>query len=260
MSLRPALHSAVLAAAGAAGSYPVVRRWSGKRLQRTNFRGEPVTLAEGPASVVGLVLGARRVPGAAGVAAVSGGLGLLDDVAGSGSSRGLGGHFRALRHGEVTTGAIKVLGLGAVGVAAAYATDRGRLHPIGTPTAAALVAGSANLLNLFDLRPGRALKVASLTAVPLLPAQPELSGTVLGVVAALARNDLAGRSMLGDTGANPIGAVLGLALARATGPAGRTVAAGTIVALTLASERVSFSAFIADHPTLRAIDEWGRAR
>ncbi|GAB3589097.1 hypothetical protein [Calidifontibacter terrae] len=250
--------SALVASVAAAATYQIVCRGGAKSLQRNNFRGDPVTLAEGPAAIVGLATGAHGVPVAALTAIGSGALGLLDDVRGSGDRRGLGGHLRALAGGEVTTGSLKVLGLGAIALTAALATDRGVVRPVSTAAATVVIAGSANLINLFDLRPGRALKVATLCALPLAPTQPQLAGAVIGSVAALSANDLAGRSMMGDTGANPLGAVLGVALVRATGPRGRLVAAATVTCLTLASERVSFSAFIASRPLLRTLDEWGR--
>ena len=113
-------------------------------------------------------------------------------------------------------------------------------------TSLALVAGCANLVNLLDLRPGRALK-AVLLAAPAAgrsggPAV--LSTAVAGAAGTLLPHDLAEESMLGDTGANAAGAVLGTALAAGTGRRGRLAALAGVVALTLASERWSFTAVI----------------
>ena len=82
-----------------------------------------------------------------------------DDLAGSGGRRGFRGHLGALAHGEVTTGAVKLGGIGATGLAASALLDGGALD---VTVNAGLIAGGANLLNLFDLRPGRAIKVAAL--------------------------------------------------------------------------------------------------
>jgi hypothetical protein len=94
-------------------------------------------------------------------------LGLLDDVLGSGDRRGFRGHVQALLHGRLTTGGVKLLGGGLLALATAYAVVGGwwtwRL-----PAAAVLIALSANALNLFDLRPGRALKVFWVVLLPLL--------------------------------------------------------------------------------------------
>jgi len=122
-------------------------------------------LAGRPAAALAGAAAAAAAPGiparsrAALVAAATGAaaFGGYDDIAGSGDRRGFRGHLGALAHGEVTTGAVKIGGIGATGVAAA-ALDGG--PAVDVVLNSALIASSANLLNLFDLRPGRALKVA----------------------------------------------------------------------------------------------------
>ncbi len=255
---------------------------------RTNHAGDRVTLLEGPAWVAGAAAGAllsvlapaapvsprsrRAAPVLVAVAA--GALGALDDLGGDASSKGLRGHLTALSRGEVTTGSVKIVGLAATGVIGAALLDRpwaatgpaarvprrGIAPVLSMLVGGAVVAGSANAVNLFDLRPGRALKVSAAVASGLIasggvgPAAPAALGASLGVLPA----DLAARAMLGDTGANAAGAVLGAALVARLGPAGRVVALVALTALTLASERVSFTAVIARHRVLRRLDEWGR--
>jgi hypothetical protein len=80
------------------------------------------------------------------------------------------------------------------------------------------------------------------------------AGAALGVL----RPDLAGTAMLGDTGANAAGALVGSALVDRTGRRGRLVALGGLVALTLVSEKVSFTRVIESTPGLRELDAWGR--
>jgi hypothetical protein len=80
----------------------------------------------------------------------------------------------------------------------------------------------------------------------------------LGAGAALAQADLNEEIMLGDAGANAFGALLGLALAARTGPAGRALALTVLAGLTAASEKVSFTKVIQDTPWLRRADELGR--
>ncbi|HET7761309.1 MAG TPA: hypothetical protein VFL46_03045, partial [Phycicoccus sp.] len=97
------------------------------RWTRTNHAGDPVTLLEGPAYVAGAALGSVPAGPAAVVAALgSGAFGALDDLAGDGSAKGLRGHLGAAARGRVTTGAVKILGIGATGVVAAALADRGR--------------------------------------------------------------------------------------------------------------------------------------
>src|SRR4051794_37736949 len=183
------------------------------RWLRTNHRGEPISLLAGPSGAAGLLAGglggapSTRGAVALSVATASGAaFGLVDDLGEDTSSRrkGLRGHLGALTHGELTTGGLKVLGIGAGAlVAAAVATpthraDGSRRSVVGwladVAASGALVASSANLLNLLDLRPGRALKAATLVAVPLALAPGDGAGaaaSVLGVVGSAIDRDLA---------------------------------------------------------------------
>lgn len=269
--------AAGVAAAAASGS---LRLLSGRvpggsaRWRRTNHRGEPVTLLEGPAAVIGLVAGlttaaaradespAHSAPGL--VAVVGSGLaGGLDDLFGVTATKGIGGHLRALSHGEVTTGAIKIVAIGGTGLLAAALNSRDRTRPLGVVADGALIAGSANLINLFDLRPGRALKVALLgaAAMAITPASGEAgagSAAVIGTALGLLGEDLAERAMLGDTGANALGAALAVDAVQRWSPKARLAALVGVLAATLASERVSFTRLIADTPALNALDQLGR--
>ncbi len=244
------------------------------RWTRTNHRGEPISLLEGPAATLaaaGAIAIAPGLPGrvrAAGAVAVlgAGSFGLLDDLGERGSAKGFRGHLGALRRGELTTGLVKIAGIGATGLAAgALALPRrgdaaerpGLLDVI---TSGLLVAGAANLANLFDLRPGRALKVVLLHAPALAASGPAgtLVAATVGPAAALLPEDLGERAMLGDCGANALGALLGTA---AVAQAPRPVRLGLLVAVTgliLASEKVSFTTVIESTPVLRELDGLGR--
>ncbi len=257
------LAGAVAGLGARAAHQALTRTVASARWTRTNHAGDPVTLLEGPAYVAGAAAGAS-LGGTAGVVAAlgSGAFGALDDLAGDGSSKGLRGHLGAAGRGEVTTGAVKVVGLAATGLLAAAAADRSVPGRAGLDTlvGGAVIAGTANLANLLDLRPGRALKAVLAASVPLLTA-PE--GRVAAAAAAGASTgvlgpDLAGRAMLGDTGANAAGALVGTALVERTGRRGRLAALAVLTAVTLASERVSFTRVIESTPGLRELDAWGR--
>ncbi|MDZ7676337.1 MAG: hypothetical protein U5K30_14875 [Acidimicrobiales bacterium] len=188
-------------------------------------------------------------------------LGLLDDLAGDGGSRGFVGHLRALTHRRLTTGAVKLFGGGALAVvAAAIATDEapGRLL-----ADAALIALAANLANLLDRAPGRVGKVSIVCAAGVVVAagiDARLVGpaVVLGTLAALIGPDLREKLMLGDTGANVLGATIGYSVVLTTAASTRTIVLVVVVALNLVSERVSFSSVIDHTPPLRAVDRLGR--
>ena len=241
------------------------------RWDRTNHAGRTVTLLEGPAYAVGAASGAALLgagPGPVLAASAAAGLGALDDLTGDSTSKGLKGHLGALARGHVTTGAVKILGLAVTGLVSAALIDRearrdasaGAPAVVDTLVGGAVVAGTANLLNLLDLRPGRALKATIGLGVLLSTSRRSgpAAGAAVGAAAGLLRPDLAGESMLGDTGANSAGALLGTALVQRTGRRGRWLALGVLTALTLASEKVSFTKVIESTPGLRELDALGR--
>jgi UDP-GlcNAc:undecaprenyl-phosphate/decaprenyl-phosphate GlcNAc-1-phosphate transferase len=188
-------------------------------------------------------------------------LGLLDDLAGVGESGGFRGHLAAMAHGRFTTGVVKLFGGAAVAVVAVQGPRSDTLGRVLLD--AALVALCANLANLFDRAPGRALKV-SLLGFAVLVAATGAPAELLGVAVAMGAGagllwpDLREQMMLGDTGANVLGAVLGLGVVIATAPATRTIVLLGVLALNLASEAVSFSRVIDRVPPLRALDRVGR--
>src|SRR5262249_29506865 len=172
-----------------------------KAWSRVNHRGESLTLLEGPAAAAGAVTTAlaqaalpfaeRPFPlrCALALCAAGGGaaaFGALDDLKGSGKRRGLRGHLGALAHGEVTTGAIKIAGIGTAGAAGALLLRRNGGSSLDCAINAGLIAGGANLLNLFDLRPGRAIKVALLSAGLIGASGLGAGGNTQGAVAGAA--------------------------------------------------------------------------
>jgi UDP-N-acetylmuramyl pentapeptide phosphotransferase/UDP-N-acetylglucosamine-1-phosphate transferase len=189
-------------------------------------------------------------------------LGLLDDLAGVGQSGGFRAHLGALATGHLTTGGLKLFGGAALAVVvvAAGTSDR----PLGQLVAdAALVALAANLGNLLDRAPGRAGKVALAAGAALLVATgagPELAGValLLGAGAGLLVPDLRERCMLGDAGANVLGAAIGVGVVLACSPGTRVAVLVAVAALNLVSEVVSFSRVIRGTPPLRFLDDLGR--
>ncbi|MGE0880027.1 MAG: hypothetical protein AB7L13_21640 [Acidimicrobiia bacterium] len=244
---------------------------------RTNYRDHTLPTAGGLVVVVALLVTAAigalvdtardrpaaftySVERAVLLAGVLGLLGLLDDLAGDGSSRGFKGHARALAQGRLTTGMVKLAGGGLVALVVAHTTA----PTVGGVVRDALViALSANLANLFDRAPGRTVKVslvASVVIVAIWHLEPVLAGPalVLGATLGVFWPDLREELMLGDTGANVVGGALGAAVCFAGGTTARTVALVVLVALNAASEFVSFSKVINAVAPLRALDRLGR--
>jgi hypothetical protein len=164
-------------------------------------------------------------------------LGLADDLW-SGPERGFRAHLRSGR----TTGTLKLVGI------PAYALLRTR-----SLSGAVLVALAANMLNQLDTRPGRALKAFLLSSAALRTPSRAFWGGVL-----LAPYDLREMTMLGDAGANALGAVLGFGSVARFGSRGRFLAIGALAGLTLLGERRSLGRLIEETPILRELDAMGR--
>jgi UDP-N-acetylmuramyl pentapeptide phosphotransferase/UDP-N-acetylglucosamine-1-phosphate transferase len=239
---------------------------------RTNHRGEPVTLLEGPAAAAAAAAAALIAPGlpargraalavaGAGAAAFGG----YDDLKGSGARRGFRGHLGALARGEVTSGTVKLAGIGATGLAVGAligSPDAGPASAADLVINAGLAAGGANLLNLFDLRPGRAIKVALAAGAALGLASPAgalAAAAPAGAALAVLPEDLGERAMLGDSGANALGGMLGVAAAVALPRKARIAVLAAVTGLTAASEVVSFTRVIDRTPPLHWLDMLGR--
>ncbi|MFN8186765.1 MAG: glycosyltransferase [Gaiellales bacterium] len=206
-------------------------------------------LASGPLAVnhrgnrlpllgVAVALGGSGAParGRAAVAAVVL-VGVLDDLF-SGPERGWRAHLRAGR----TTGVLKLVAIPAVGLVATRSLS------------GALVVGlAANALNQLDTRPGRALK-----AFLLCSATQKAADGYTALAVLLLPYDLRERMMLGDAGANALGAVVGLrSVARQTS-CGRWTAVGILAGLNVLGERCSLGALIERTPGLRELDGLGR--
>ena len=194
--------------------------------QATNHRGLRLPLA-------GWVVGAAS-PAVAPVAL----LGLADDLW-SGEERGFRAHLGAGR----TTGTLKLVGI------PTYALLRTR-----SVSGALLVALAANALNQLDTRPGRALKAFGLGALALrrMP-----RGAVAAAVL-LAPYDLREMTMLGDSGSNALGAVLGFSSVEQFSRRQRWSAIAALAGLTLLGERRSLGSLIEQTPLFRELDAAGR--
>ncbi|MFJ4342827.1 hypothetical protein [Streptomyces sp. NPDC088915] len=205
------------------------------RWTRTNHAGREADLYAGPAVALGAAAGSGSAPVAFAVLA-AGACGAYDDVRGD-HRRGFRAHLAALRDGEVTSGAVKLLGIGAASlVAGALLKER----PVDKVLAGIVVAGSAHLVNLVDVRPGRAgLAVLALAAPGLLRGSP--AAAPMGAVAAVLADDLGESTMLGDTGAHALGAAVGGAVAAGSGRLGLAAHAAALVAAAVRGERAASS-------------------
>ncbi len=251
-------------------------------LRRTNYRGAQVVTGAGLVVVFPLMLVVvsgriidagdhggvawTRMGSATLVAAMGFALfGFLDDVAGAGQSGGFRGHLAALRHGRTTTGVLKLIGGAVVGVLSVSMLGQTESSPLGVVRDGATLALAANLGNLLDRAPGRTTKATSVTFLILAAASsdPELLAPALVVGAGLGLlvPELRERLMLGDAGANVMGAMCAIAALQVVhSPLHRWMLLGVVLGLNLLSEVVSFSSVIDAFGPLRWFDRLGSLR
>lgn len=270
-----------------------------------NYRGRPTAFPAGLALVLGATAGSATALAvrlgdgmclewaahAACLVLILGfGLaGFTDDILGGRQYSGFCGHLGAARRGILTTGALKIVMGTVLSVAAVMLRRAGTWHCTAPAASAgnalsgagplflaellldsALVAATANLINLLDRRPGRAIKGFALGAMAAsigiwltrgpdeLPYALSPAAGMLGAAAAFIRRDLGEQAMLGDAGSNPLGAILGFTFL-SIAPAPRIMLLALIAWLTLASERISFSDVIESNRVLRFLDRLGRS-
>lgn len=253
--------------------------------RRTNYRGRELATAVGlavpmalyaVAAVVALLTAAGASPAPQAMQSLTltgvavggfGLLGLLDDLAVDRDTSGFGGHLRSLAKGRLSAGSLKMLAGPAIALVVVQPLSGDSL--LWLVVDGALVALAANTANLFDRAPGRVTKVAAVGFVALLASAlvstggrlPALlgAGVAFGAALALIVPEMREELMLGDTGANALGAAMGLAVVMTQSRLVSAVVAACLLVLNLLSEQVSFSAVIERVGPLRALDRLGRS-
>ncbi|KAF1086513.1 phospho-N-acetylmuramoyl-pentapeptide-transferase [Sporotomaculum syntrophicum] len=242
---------------------------------RPNFKGEKIPLAAGVVFFIAIVYAVMplffiwssdlRENAVLYLLAMAGAtfLGLMDDFWGSREASGLLGHFKALLRGRLTTGALKALGGGMLALILAVQMYPGNIWRI--IDSALIIALSVNLLNLFDLRPGRAGKVFILLYILLLPAalgssEAVMATMTLGALLAFLPADFKARVMMGDAGSNTLGIVIGLTAAASLDGYYRAGYLAMLVIMHIITERYSLTRIISGNAFLNYLDMLGREK
>lgn len=186
-------------------------------------------------------------------------LGLVDDTLG-GDPRGWRGHGRAVLEMRFSTGALKAVG--SLGLALYVMGELGLSTGRWLLGSAVLVL-CTNAFNLLDLRPGRATKAFVLLGVGLTLGAGSLRslwtlGLFVGSALVAGGYDLRERAMLGDTGANLLGALAGLWIVLSLSETGQLVALAVLCVITVYGELRSITKLVERVPLLRQLDSWGR--
>ena len=185
--------------------------------------------------------------------------GAVDDLIGNRNVSGLKGHFKSLFKGELTTGGFKALFGGFVGLVVSVCISSSIVDIIVNTL---IIALSTNLMNLFDLRPGRAIKAY---LVIMIPIYITLTGytkvfplLILPNVLAYFNTDLKARGMMGDTGSNVLGISIGVLMALGYGIKVRLAWLVFLILMHLITEKFSLTKIIEKNRVLKFIDNLGR--
>lgn len=188
-------------------------------------------------------------------------LGLLDDLIGDKSSQGFKGHIKSLLKGRLTTGGLKLIGGPIISFLALFPYVHSSGYEI-VILGTIAISLSANLINLFDLAPGRALKVSTVAMIvsAIIADEYFLHFGILGILVVLLFIDLKELMMLGDVGSNALGAIVGLSLISNTSTTSLYIFTGILLFLNLLSEFISFSKIINSFLPLRLLDMLGQTK
>jgi UDP-GlcNAc:undecaprenyl-phosphate GlcNAc-1-phosphate transferase len=195
-------------------------------------------------------------------------LGFIDDMLGQRDTLGFKGHFGALFKGKLTTGGFKALGGGII--AFFLALSLSGLEPswkgwVDILLNTLIIALFTNMLNLLDLRPGRAIKgyLFFLLLIILMAAGRVnwlLITPLLGIILVYFPVDLKARAMMGDSGSNVLGLTLGYYSIVFLSLPYRVAVLLFLIAMHIYTEKFSLTKTIEQVPLLRAIDQAGRSR
>jgi UDP-GlcNAc:undecaprenyl-phosphate/decaprenyl-phosphate GlcNAc-1-phosphate transferase len=187
-------------------------------------------------------------------------IGLIDDLIGEKDVKGFKGHIKSLIKGKLTTGGLKaVIGFGAAFLVSIVLSD-GYLNIVLNTF---IIAFFTNLVNLFDLRPGRANKAFLFFSIVLLftghvESYNFIIFSAIGIIIIYMPYDLKSKAMMGDVGSNALGITLGVYCILSQSFMFRLVYFILLIILHIIAEFYSFSKIICKIKFLKYIDEFGR--
>lgn len=189
-------------------------------------------------------------------------LGFADDMLGQRDTLGFKGHLGALLHGRMTTGGLKAAGGALIALFLALSLASGWPDIIVNTLIMALFA---NMLNLLDLRPGRAVKgffffFILLAFLASWKINWILIAPLLGATLYYLHFDLKALAMMGDSGSNVLGLALGFMAAGSLPLSFKVGVLFFLIFMHLITEKYSLTRIIEKVAVLRKIDQWGRGK
>ncbi|MHB1391767.1 MAG: UDP-N-acetylmuramyl pentapeptide phosphotransferase [Clostridia bacterium] len=190
-------------------------------------------------------------------------VGVIDDLVGDIKIKGLVNHIKSTLRGKMTTGFLKALTGFLVSCIVSFGMTNSYIEFI---VNVLIISLFANTLNLFDLRPGRAVKVFLAVSFILLTAS---MGRVVEAMPLIILNlavwlyiryDLKEKCMLGDTGANILGISLGYYSTLLLGFKAKLLILAFLVIMNVVSEKFSITEIINRSRLLSYLDNMGRGK
>ncbi|MBM7614022.1 MraY family glycosyltransferase [Alkaliphilus hydrothermalis] len=241
------------------------------KIKKENFKGDLIPVGMGmtliPVLIIHFVVLTYFYPHQMGVLLIYFGgimtmafVGMVDDLMGNRDTLGFKGHIGSLLKGKLTTGGFKAVMGGMIALLISFLISSNVLQLI----ANFLVIGlMTNLLNLMDLRPGRAIKSFGVIAlvflfVGLTRESIEILAIVAGYSIAYFPQDLKSRAMMGDVGSNTLGITLGIAVALSFTTTYKVIILIGLIAVHIVAEKYSITKIIGGNRVLSYLDELGR--
>ena len=186
-------------------------------------------------------------------------LGIIDDLLGDRDTTGLKGHIGKLLHLELTTGGLKAVMGGIISLLVSIPFHSNIFFIIFNGL---IIALFTNLINLLDLRPGRAIKVYLLCTIILFIFSNQENVYLLMITTIIVLvyfpMDLRALAMMGDVGSNALGFVLGFFTTIYFTNPFKIFIFILLILTHIFSERSSITNLIENNQILNFIDQLGR--
>lgn len=188
-------------------------------------------------------------------------IGYLDDSLGDNRMKGLKGHLEGIMEGYFSTGMLKLIITGVVGFIISGSYYHSFLDII---FHAILFCLCVNFINLLDLRPGRAIKgFALLVLILFISSRFQNIWIILPLLSSLSlyiKEEMAEVYMLGDTGSNLMGGILGMYAIKIEWYGIKYIFFVALLFLHSLAEFKSFSKIIESNPILKQMDRFGQLK
>ncbi|QUH20714.1 glycosyltransferase [Alkaliphilus sp. B6464] len=187
-------------------------------------------------------------------------IGLIDDLIGNRNTLGFKGHIKSLLKGKLTTGGLKAIVGGLISILIGSLFS---FHIIEIVVNSLIIALFTNLINLLDLRPGRAIKgfltIAILFIIIGLSKETRIIlGSIIAYAIGYFPQDIKAKSMMGDIGSNTLGITLGIVAVISYTMTVKYIILALLVLIQIIAEKYSITEIIKKNSILNFLDELGR--